>query len=182
MIEILGEKYMLTVGDKFPAFQLQGVNSDNELVEVSVEENYEPLKKDWSVIYFYPKDFTFICPTEIAAMDKLVDEATVIGISGDNEFCKLAWKNDNSLIGDIKHSLAADTGLSLSNELGVVNVEEGVCYRATFIIDDQRTIQHVSVNALDTGRNADEVLRTLKALKAGGLTGCSWAEGDDFVA
>ena len=117
---------MLTVGDKFPAFKLQGVNSDNELVEVSVEENYEPLKKDWSVIYFYPKDFTFICPTEIAAMDKLVDEATVIGISGDNEFCKLAWKNDNSLIGGIKHSLAADTGLGLSNELGVVNVEEGV--------------------------------------------------------
>ncbi len=115
-------------------------------------------------------------------MDKLVDEATVIGISGDNEFCKLAWKNDNSLIGSIKHSLAADTGLGLSNELGVVNVEEGVCYRATFIIDDQRIIQHVSVNALDTGRNADEVLRTLKALKAGGLTGCSWAEGDDFVA
>ena len=89
---------MLTVGDTFPAFKLQGVDSANELVEVSVEENYEPLKKDWSVIYFYPKDFTFICPTEISAMDKLVDEATVIGISGDNEFCKLAWKNDNSLI------------------------------------------------------------------------------------
>ena len=182
IIEILGDKYMLTVGNKFPAFKLQGVNSDNELVEVSVEENYEPLKKDWSVIYFYPKDFSPLCPTEIAAMDKLIDEATVIGISGDNEFCKLAWKNDNSLIGDINHSLAADTGLCLSNELGIVNVEAGVCYRATFVIDEQRTIQHVSVNALDTGRNADEVLRTLQALKAGGPTGCSWTKGDEFVA
>ena len=172
---------MLTVGDTFPAFKLQGVDSNNELVEVSVDENYEPLKKDWSVIYFYPKDFTFICPTEIAAMDKLVDEATVIGISGDNEFCKLAWKKDNSLIRDIQHILAADCGLRLSRELGIVDEENGVCYRATFIIDPEGTIQHVSVNALDTGRNAIEVLRTLQALQAGGLTGCSWTLGDEFV-
>lgn len=173
---------MLTVGDEFPSFELQGVNSENNLVSVSVEENYTPHKHDWSVIYFYPKDFTFICPTEISAMDKLVSEANVVGISGDNEFCKLAWKKDNELIGNIQHTLAADCGLSLSEQLGIVNYAEGVCYRATFIIDKNRVIQHVSVNALDTGRNADEVLRTLQALKAGGLTGCSWQPEDDFVA
>jgi len=172
---------MLSVGDKFPAFSLQGINENNEFVRVDVEENYQPLKHDWSVIYFYPKDFTFICPTEIAGMDMLVDEANVIGISGDNEFCKLAWKKDNELIGNIRHTLAADCGLGLSHELGIVNEDGGVCYRATFIFDKDRVIQHASINALDTGRNANEVLRTLQALKAGGLTGCSWEEGDEFV-
>tara|TARA_B100000925_G_scaffold167172_1_gene125802 strand:+ start:109 stop:630 length:522 start_codon:yes stop_codon:yes gene_type:complete len=172
---------MLTVGETFPAFTLQGINSDNEFVEVKVEENYQPTKHDWSVVYFYPKDFTFICPTEIAGMDILTQSANVIGISGDNEFCKLAWKQNNELIGNINHTLAADCGLGLSNRLGIVNEEEGVCYRATFIFDRNRTIQHVSVNALDTGRNANEVLRTLQALQAGGLTGCEWQPEDDFV-
>jgi len=147
-------------------------------VNVSLED--EP--SNWSVIYFYPKDFTFICPTEIAGMDLLVNDADVIGISGDNEFCKLAWKTTNGMIREINHSLAADCGLDLSLQVGVVNHDEGVCFRATFIVDPSRTIQHVSVNALDTGRNAQEILRTLQALKAGGLTGCEWNPGDDFVA
>ena len=114
-------------------------------------------------------------------MDELSTHCDVIGVSGDNEFCKLAWKKDNSLIRDIQHILAADCGLRLSRELGIVDEENGVCYRATFIIDPEGTIQHVSVNALDTGRNAIEVLRTLQALQAGGLTGCSWTLGDEFV-
>ena len=172
---------MLSVGDKFPAFSLQGINEKNEFVRVDIHENLKPLNKDWSVVYFYPKDFTFICPTEIAGMDILTEHANVVGISGDNEFCKLAWKQENNLIGSINHTLAADCGLGLSHTLGIVNIEEGVPYRATFIFDKDRTIQHVSVNALDTGRNASEILRTLKALQAGGLTGCAWDEGDDFV-
>jgi len=172
---------MYSVGDKFPVFSLQGINENNEFVRVEVDEGFTPHKKDWSVVYFYPKDFTFICPTEIAGMDVLTEHANVIGISGDNEFCKLAWKESNQMIGTINHTLAADCGLNLASELGVVDVDNGVAYRATFIFDKQRTIQHVSVNALDTGRNADEVLRTLKALQAGGLTGCAWNEGEDFV-
>jgi len=173
---------MLAVGDLFPAFSLQGVNANNEFVRVDIEEDYTPLKHDWTVVYFYPKDFTFICPTEIAGMDKLVNDATVIGISGDNEFCKVAWKQDNELVGNINHTLAADCGLGLSEALGIVNSEEGVCYRATFIFDKNRVIQHASINALDNGRDANEVLRTLQALKAGGLTGCAWQPGEDFVA
>tara|TARA_B100000579_G_C22636778_1_gene759435 strand:+ start:300 stop:821 length:522 start_codon:yes stop_codon:yes gene_type:complete len=172
---------MLSVGDKFPAFSLQGIDEKNEFVRVEVNEGFTPHKKSWSVVYFYPKDFTFICPTEIAGMDILTEHANVIGISGDNEFCKLAWKQDNLTIGNINHTLAADCGLGLSHKLGIVNEEEGVPYRATFIFDKNRTVQHVSVNALDTGRNANEVLRTLKALQAGGLTGCEWNEGDEFV-
>lgn len=172
---------MLSVGDKFPAFSLQGINADNEFVRVEIEENYTPHKQDWSVVYFYPKDFTFICPTEIAGMDIMVEEANVIGISGDNEFCKLAWKKENELIGNINHTLAADCGLGLSNALGIVNEAAGVCYRATFIFDKDRVIQHASINALDTGRNAEEILRTLQALKAGGLTGCAWTPGEDLL-
>jgi len=169
---------MLGVGSEFPWFELQGVDHNNNMVEVS-EEDFDG---EWAVIYFYPKDFTFICPTEIAAMDEISSICKVLGVSGDNEFCKLAWKESNPMIADIQHVLAADCGLALSDGLGIVDYNEGVCLRATYIIDPDGMIKHVSVNALDTGRNADEVLRTLKALQAGGLTGCSWQEGDEFVA
>ena len=170
---------MVGVGERFPdGFQLNGVDRTNPMVTFSSDSLYG----DWSVIYFYPKDFTFICPTEIAAFDKLVPHCNVVGISGDNEFCKLAWKQDNKLIQNIQHTLVADCGLVLSDELDIVNRDEGVCYRATYILDDDAMIQHISVNALDTGRNAEEILRTLQALKAGGLTGCDWQPGDDFVA
>ena len=94
----------------------------------------------------------------------------------------MAWKQQNAVISNIKHILAADCGLTLSKELGIVNEDEGVCNRATFIVDPEGIIQHVSVNHLDTGRNAKEILRTLQALKAGGLTGCEWQPGEDFVA
>lgn len=167
---------MYSVGDRFPSFSMQGVNDTNDIIQADV------LLNEWTVMYFYPKDFTFICPTEIKDMDCLVDEADVIGVSGDNEFCKLAWKKQNDDIKHIEHILCADSGLKLGRELGIVDEDNGVHYRATFIIDPEGVIQHVSENALDTGRNADETLRTLQALKAGGLTGCSWQPGEDFVA
>jgi peroxiredoxin (alkyl hydroperoxide reductase subunit C) len=170
---------MIGVGKDFPDFNyLEGVNPSNEIVSIDMYSQMST--SDWKVVYFYPKDFTFICPTEISQMDILTEHASVIGISGDNEFCKLAWKQSNPMIENINHILAADCGLDLANELGIV--QDGVCLRATYIVDTSGTIQHVSVNALDTGRNAHEILRTLKALQAGGLTGCNWQEGEDFVA
>tara|TARA_Y100000996_G_scaffold390983_1_gene352625 strand:+ start:528 stop:1034 length:507 start_codon:yes stop_codon:yes gene_type:complete len=168
---------MIGVGEEFPNMSLTGVDLDNSIMNI---EMLAP--EEWTVMYFYPKDFTFICPTEITAMDKLVEEADVIGVSGDNEFCKIAWKTADGRIRNLKHILAADCGLKLSNKLGIVDPEENVCLRATYIIDPDGVIQHVSVNALDTGRNAEEILRTLQALKSGGLTGCAWQPEDDFVA
>ena len=168
---------MIGVGQKFPEFELQGVNEDNE---IGVIADHDIM--GWAVIYFYPKDFTFICPTEIAGFDSLTEDATVIGISGDNEYCKHAWREVNGGIRNIDHWLAADCGLYLADELGIVNEEEGVPYRATFILDDMGYIQHVSVNGLDTGRNHEEIARTLAALKEDGLTGCGWQPGEDFVA
>jgi peroxiredoxin (alkyl hydroperoxide reductase subunit C) len=115
-------------------------------------------------------------------MDQLLGEATVVGFSGDNEFCKKAWKESlPDTLGGIRHTLLADCGLKLSHELGIVDFANLVSLRATFIVDPEDKIQHVSVNALDTGRSAEEVLRTLQGLKAGGLTGCSWNPGDEFV-
>ena len=168
---------MIGVGERFPSMSLTGVDLDNSIMNI---EMLAP--EEWTVMYFYPKDFTFICPTEITAMDKLVGEADVIGVSGDNEFCKIAWKTADGRIRNLKHILAADCGLVLSSKLGIVDPEENVCLRATYIIDPDGIIQHVSVNALDTGRNAEEILRTLQALKSGGLTGCAWQPEDDFVA
>tara|TARA_Y100000361_G_scaffold144489_1_gene152590 strand:+ start:1031 stop:1537 length:507 start_codon:yes stop_codon:yes gene_type:complete len=168
---------MIGVGQKFPEFELQGVNEDNE---IGVIADHDIM--GWAVIYFYPKDFTFICPTEIAGFDSLTNDATVIGISGDNEYCKHAWREVNGGIRNIDHWLAADCGLYLADELGIVNEEEGVPYRATYILDDMGYIQHVSVNGLDTGRNHEEIARTLAALKEDGLTGCGWQPGEDFVA
>ena len=171
---------MISVGDKFPLFELTGVDASNNFVQISTAE----IANNWAIIYFYPKDFTFICPTEIVAMDRLalINKATVIGISGDNEFCKKAWKEqEGSLITNIHHVLAADCGLQLSDDLGIVDWKNGVCYRTTLIIDPKGKVQHVTMNALDTGRNAEETLRTLLALQAGGLTACSWQDGEAFV-
>ena len=169
---------MIGINETFPAFELTGVDDKNNLVTVN-SKDYED---DWSVFFFYPKDFTFICPTEIAAFDKLVVKGyKVLGFSGDNEYCKLNWKQTNDIIKNIHYPLVADRGLLLSEKLGIVDWSEGVALRATFIVDNKNQVKHVSVNELDTGRNSDEVLRTLEALKAGGKTGCDWQTGDDLL-
>lgn len=169
---------MIGVGDVFPEFELTGVDKDNNFTAVDDTD----LLNGWSVVYFYPKDFTFICPTEIQGFDALVgNDVDVLGFSPDNEFCKVAWKNDNDLINDIEHTLVADCSNQLAMELGIVS-NEWVPYRATYILDEDNVIQSMTVNALDTGRNHQEVQRTLEALRAGGLTGCNWQNGDDFVA
>ena len=169
---------MIGVGEEFPEFYMQAVNLEDEIIDFDFEDLYN----QWSVIYFYPKDFTFICPTEIQGFDNLVGIVdNVIGISPDNEYCKLAWKKANSMIREISHTLAADSDNELANILGIVS-DEGVPYRATYVIDTDNIIQHVSVNALDTGRSHEELYRTIEALQSGGLTGCNWQNGDDFVA
>ena len=165
-----------TIGNIFPEFSAAACDIDNMLIDIDV------LQEDmWTVVYFYPKDFTFICPTEIAEMDILLGEADVLGFSPDNEFCKLAWKESNDIIRNIQHPLCCDAGSRLAKKLGVYNHNEGVPYRATFILDEEHVIQHYSVNALDTGRNSEEILRTLLALKTGEMTGCAWQPGDELL-
>ena len=103
-----------TIGDRFPEFSAVAVDIDNTLIDIDVlQENM------WTVVYFYPKDFTFICPTEIADMDRLLGDAGVLGFSPDNEFCKLAWKEHNDIIRSVQHPLCCDAGSELAKELGV---------------------------------------------------------------
>jgi peroxiredoxin (alkyl hydroperoxide reductase subunit C) len=174
---------MLTVGDKLGEFKVVGVYPyvlhDGTYFEEITEKSF-PGK--WKVIVFYPKDFTFVCPTEIIEYDKLNAEfeargAVLMSGSTDNEFCKLAWKEAHPDLAKLTSIMFADTRIdswngSLVDQLGVRH-ESGVALRATFLVDPENIIQHVTVNGLDTGRNAQEALRVLDALQTGELTACN---------
>ena len=138
------------------------------------------------VIFFYPKDFTFVCPTEIVAFDKLAGEfadrdAVLMGGSVDNEFCKLAWRRDHKDLDKLGHYSFADVKGELIDMLGVRDQEAGVALRATFIVDPDNVIQHVSVNGLNVGRNPNEVLRILDALQTDELCPCNRAVGGETL-
>lgn len=173
---------MLTIGDKFPAFAAKAVDADKEFIEVT-EASY-PGK--WKVFFFWPKDFTFVCPTEIAAFGKLEREfadrdAQVLGGSTDSEFVHLAWRNAHEDLKDLPIPMIADLKRELSGALGILDKKEGVCLRATFIVDPDDVIRFVSVNDLDVGRNPNEVLRVLDALQTDELCPCNWQKGEETL-
>jgi peroxiredoxin (alkyl hydroperoxide reductase subunit C) len=170
---------MLTVGDKFPEFKKQAVLANKEFGEVSSEEHKSEGK--WMVIFWYPKDFTFVCPTEIIEFNKnhhkFVELNTVLyGASTDTEAVHLAWREYDPRLADLQFPLIADTSKSLSGELGILQPEK-VVYRATFIVDPEGIIQWVNVNNDSTGRNVAEVLRALEATQTPALTACDWMPG-----
>ena len=180
---------MLTIGDKFPAFNLKAVPGGkypNSIDEAFVEISNKTNKDNWQVIFFYPKDFTFVCPTEIAAFAKLNEDfsdrdATLMTVSTDSEFVHLAWKRDNEDLKDLAIPMLADIGGVLSKELGILNPDALVSNRATFIVDPDGIIRFVSVTDLSVGRNPDEVLRILDALQTDELCPCNWKKGDDVI-
>lgn len=172
---------MLTVGDKFPEFKLQAVVSlekGKEFQEVT-EGSYQG---KWKVVFFWPMDFTFICPTEIAEFgrrnaDFADREAQVLGASTDTHFVHLAWRQNHADLKKLPFPMLADTKRELSSALGVLHKQEGVALRATFIVDPEGIIRFVSVNDLSVGRNVDEVLRVLDALQTDELCPCNWTKG-----
>jgi len=178
---------MKSVGEKLPEFSVVGVKPGFNSHEEKGDSAFELITQDsfpgqWKVIYFYPKDFTFVCPTEIAEFAKLNQEfvdrnAVVLGGSTDNEFCKLAWRRAHSDLNRLNHYSFSDTNGSLVDGLGVRDPETGVALRATFIVDPDNTIQHVSVNNLNVGRSPQEILRTLDALQSDELCPCNRAIG-----
>ncbi len=179
---------MLTIGDKFPEFNLSAVKSgvNNDHTDSFIHVNNNSYSGKWMVVFFWPKDFTFVCPTEIAEFSKKNDEfvkngAQVLGVSTDSEFVHLAWKKDHKDLTNLSFPMVSDISHSLCNHLGILNAA-GVANRATFIIDEKGVIRFVSVTDLSVGRNVDEVIRVLQALKSGGLTGCQWKPGDKFAA
>jgi alkyl hydroperoxide reductase subunit AhpC len=133
----------------------------------------------WKVVFFWPKDFTFVCPTEIAAFGKLNKDfaerdAVVYGVSTDSEFVHLAWRQNHADLKALPFAMLADIKRELSQELGILDKSEGVCLRATFIVDPEGIIRFVSVNDLSVGRNPQEVLRVLDALQTDELCPCNW--------
>jgi len=136
----------------------------------------------WMVMFWYPKDFTFVCPTEIAEFGKNNEEfkkrdAMLIGASTDSEFVHLAWRNNHNDLRNLPIPLLADTSKSLAEDLGILEANEKVAYRVTFIVDPEGTIRWVSAYDLSVGRNVNEVIRVLAALQADALTPCNWEPG-----
>ena len=174
---------MLTIGDKIPAFDLAAVVSTEKAFE-RITEASNPGK--WKVLFFWPKDFTFVCPTEIAAFGKLNADfydrdALIYGISTDSEFVHLAWRNNHADLKDLPFPMLSDIKRELSQALGVLDRKEGVALRATFIVDPEGVIRFVSVNDMNVGRNPGEVLRVLDALQTDELCPCNWKKGDEFL-
>ncbi|NIX77879.1 peroxiredoxin [Microvirga terricola] len=180
---------MLTVGDTFPSFKLkaakagpEGLNLKDPFVEISNESD----AGQWKVVFFWPKDFTFVCPTEIVAFSKMTrdfkDRDTVIyGVSTDNEFVHVNWRLNHAELKTLEIPMLADIKRELSAACGILDKNEGVALRATFIVDPDGIIRFVSVNDLSVGRNPAEVLRVLDALQSDELCPCNWNKGDDFL-
>ncbi len=173
---------MLTVGDRFPKFNLTA-SSDVAFEQLNINNAFthidnETYKGKWMVIFFYPKDFTFVCPTEIVGFSNLKKEfdarnTQVLGCSTDSEFVHWAWRKHHKPLNHINFPLLADIKKELCQELGILE-ESGVAKRAVFIVDDKGIIRFSMVTDSSVGRNPDEVLRVLDALQNGGLCQCGW--------
>ncbi len=176
---------MLGVGQSFPQFQVKATQS-SDLATAFIDINNETYAGKWLVVFFYPKDFTFVCPTEIAAFGKLNPafndrDAVVLGASVDSEFVHLAWRQQKEELKELPFPLIADVKRELSSALGILDPNEGVSQRATYIIDPQGIIRFAMVTDLNVGRNADEVLRVLDALQTDELCPCNWEQGQETI-
>jgi lipoyl-dependent peroxiredoxin subunit C len=177
-----GEMDMLSIGQKFPAYSLTGVVSND------LAKGFQPFTNDsfagkWQVVFFWPKDFTFVCPTEIAAFGKLEREfkardAQLLGVSIDSEFVHHAWRKDKEELRNLPFPMLSDIKRELSQALGILDPEAGVAQRATYIVDPQGVIRFIYVTDLNVGRSPDEVLRVLDALQTDELCPCNWKQGD----
>jgi len=173
---------MKTIGEKFPDFTKEA------LVSLKLDKEFKTLTQNdsvgkWTVFFWWPMDFTFICPTEIISFNDHFDDfaqrdAHLIGASTDSHFVHLAWRNNHPGLKGLKFPMLADTSKSLAEELGILEPNSKIAYRATYIIDPEGTIQHVSINGLNVGRNVKEILRVLDALQTGELTPCEWVPGE----
>lgn len=179
---------MLGLGAKFPEFKKTSVVSlekGNEFYEITSQDHVNSGK--WMVMFWWPKDFTFVCPTEIAAFNNKNEDfadrdAILIGASTDSEFVHLAWRKDHDDLRGLQFPMLADTSKSLAESLGILEENEKIAYRVTYIVDPQGIIRWVCANDLSVGRNVDEVLRVLDALQTDELCPCNWKAGEETIA
>jgi len=176
---------MLGIGQKFPKFALTGVVS-NDISNAFQPFDSESAAGKWQVIFFWPKDFTFVCPTEIAGFGRLEKafrerDAQVYGVSIDSEFVHLAWRKEKEELRNLPFPMLADIKRELATALGIVDPEAGVAQRATYIVDPQGVIRFVYVTDLNVGRSPEEVLRVLDGLQTDELCPCNWKKGDETL-
>ena len=176
---------MLGVGQKFPEFNLTATVSLDRKNAFKTLTNKDFTGK-WIVIFFWPKDFTFVCPTEIAAFGKLKGDfadrdAVLLGASVDSEFVHLAWREHHPDLKDLPIPMLADIKHELSAALGILDPGAGVSQRAVFIVDPEGVIRFVMVTDLSVGRNTQEVLRVLDALQTDELCPCNWTKGQETL-
>ncbi len=172
---------MLGVGEKFPEFSMEACVSLEKGKEFKTIDT-KALKGKWAVVFFWPLDFTFVCPTEISEFNKELKsfhdrEAEVYGVSTDSKFVHLAWRNNHPDLKNLGFPMLADNKKDLSDALGVLHVTEKIPLRATYIVDPDGIVRWVSVNDLSVGRNVKEIVRTLDALQTDELTPCNWEKG-----
>lgn len=175
---------ILSVGSLFPEFKKTAVVSldkGKEFYDITSQDHKNAGK--WLVMFWWPKDFTFVCPTEIAEFNKRYADfqdrdAQLIGASTDSEFVHLAWRKDHEDLKGLRFPMLADTSKSLAEDLGILEANEKIAYRVTYIVDPHGIIRWVSVNDLNVGRNVDEVIRVLDALQTDELCPCNWKKGE----
>ena len=178
---------MLGVGQKFPEFKLTAaVDTDKDLSKAFQDISNDDYNGKWKLYFFWPMDFTFVCPTEIAAFGKLSSEfadrdCQILGCSTDSQFVHHAWRNDHDDLRDLPFPMLADVKRELSSALGILDPNAGVAQRATYITDPEGIVRHVSVNDLSVGRSPEEALRILDALQTDELCPCNWEKGQDTI-
>ena len=167
----------LQVGQKVQDFQAQALLADGSIKDIKLAD----YKGKWLVVFFYPLDFTFVCPTEIQSFNKNYEEikklgADVIAASTDSVYSHKAWVD--SSLGKVKFPMLGDTGHQVSKTFNVLLQDKGIALRGTFIIDPTGILRSAVVNDLPVGRSVEETVRTLQALQTGKLTGCGWKPGE----
>lgn len=176
---------MLGVGQKFPIFEMQAVVSLDKGKEFRPIDNQSYPEK-WDIYFFWPNDFSLLCPTELAAFSKLngdfaARDAQILGISIDSEYVHLAWRNHHVDLKQLPFPILADVKRNLCVHLGILDPVAGAAQRATFIVDPRGVIRFVYVTDSSVGRNPQEVLRVLDALQTDELCPCNWQKGQNTL-
>lgn len=179
---------MLQIGEKFPSFSVTAtVSTDKDEAKAFTTITDESYPGKWKLYFFWPKDFTFVCPTEIAAFGKLNGEfadrdCQILGGSTDNEYVHAAWRTHHADLKDLPYPMLSDIRRDLCGQLGILDELAGVAQRATFIVDPENVIRFIYVTDLSVGRNPQEVLRVLDALQTDELCPCNWNKGEATLA
>ena len=178
---------MLGVGEKFPDFSVTAtVSTDKDLSKAFKTITNQDYKGKWKLYFFWPKDFTFVCPTEIAGFGKASKEfldrdCQILGGSTDSEFVHHAWRNNHPDLKDLPFPMLADIKRELTGQLGIIDEKAGVAQRATYLVDPEGVIRFAYVTDLSVGRNPQEVLRVLDALQTDELCPCNWQKGQETI-